>query len=111
MNKSENAKAFQMMNKGKGVEERASKYFNGIKKDLQRNVIDSMQSQVDRIKSEIFELEDFSLETDVNRGVSALSEAECNQRFNSIIQKKYELKLKKLELKEKKKAFNELFKG
>lgn len=109
---SENKKetrAFVMLNSVKSVKDRALQYSARIKTTLEVEMIHPLIEKVNKIDDEIYALEDFSLETDLNKGLRKLTKEDCEQRFKKIIELKYARALAVMERDSKIKAFNDLF--
>ena len=104
-----NTKAFNLLDGAKSVSARASQYASRIKKSIELKIINALEEEIGALNDKIFDLEDFSLETDKNRGVEKITKEAAEQRFTDIINIKFEIDMKKAELKSKKKSFNELF--
>ncbi len=94
-------KAFQILEKSKSKGERVESFYDSTKRNLLRSVIDSKINEIEKLKDRIFELSDFSLETNLNSGLSALSREETERRFKEIMALEYQLELLNLELKAK----------
>ena len=102
-------KALELMKKFPSVEERATAYATSIKRDLYQQVIEPVIRKKERLEDEIADLKNFSLNTNLNQGVAAVTKEECLKRFKEIIQKEYELELTKKELEIKQKSFDFYF--
>ena len=102
-------KALELLNTNTGVAERADNYVSSIKRNIQRDVIDALTSKKEKIDDELFELKNFSLETDANRGVIEMKLEDIEKRFRKIIDLEYELKLVSLELTAKQESFERYF--
>lgn len=102
-------KALKLLKSNKTVAERADTFVVSIKRDIQREVIDKLTADKEKLDDEIFELGNFTLDTDHNKGLKTMSKDDCKTRFMRLIQAKYELKLVTLELKEKQAIFDEYF--
>lgn len=103
------SKAQQLLSSVKPVNERAEKYAERIKKSLSIKIIDGLQERIEKLDDKIFDLENFSLETDLNKGMKQLTKEDCEKRFEQIIELKFEKFLLDRELLVKKSAFDELF--
>lgn len=108
-NESINMKAFDLLKSNKTVAERAENYIVAVKRNIQRDVIDALTSKKEKIEDDLFELTNFNLETDVNRGYQAMTKDAVEARFKKVIDLEYELKLVQLELNAKNEAFNKYF--
>jgi hypothetical protein len=109
MSKETISRANTLMSQNKSVKERASKFEVSIKRDLQKEVLDTIQTKIETLEDTIFELEDFTLETDLNSGKSAITKAECQERFEKIINAEYQKALLEVELRVKQETFNKYF--
>lgn len=103
------SKALELLKSNKSVAERAEQYTTSVKRNIQRDVIDTLTATKESIEDELFELTNFNLETDVNRGYQAMTKEAVESRFKKIIDLEYKLKLTELELKTKQESFNKYF--
>jgi hypothetical protein len=95
-------KANQLLTSAKSVEERANKFETSIKRNIQKKVLDPLLEQIEAKEDELYELENFS-ET------KSLSQAECQEKFEKIIQIKFDITCLKAELQKKQETFDEYF--
>ncbi len=102
-------KALDFLSKNKTISERAESYTNGIKKNIQYSILTSLENARDKIKSEIFDLQDFNLTTDLNKDMRRMSQQDCEARFIKIIELEYELTLMEVEIKSKQLSFDKYF--
>lgn len=102
-------KALDLLKSNKTVAERAENYATAVKRNIQRDVIDALTSKKEKVEDDLFELANFNLETDMNRGYQAMTKESVEARFKRIIDLEYELKLVDLELTAKTEAFNKYF--
>jgi len=102
-------KALELLKTNTGVAERAENYVSSVKRNIQRDVIDALTAKKEKIDDELFELKNFSLETDANRGVVEMKREDVEKRFRKIIDLEYELKLVSLELTAKQESFEKYF--
>ena len=102
-------KALQLMKQAPTTEERASKYVETIQRNLLKNYIDPVVDRKDNLEDKIASLLDFSLDTDLNKGVLPITREAAEDRLNKVLQLRYELKFVELELETKFKIFNEFF--
>ena len=103
------SKALELLKSNKSVAERAEQYTTSVKRNIQRDVIDTLTAMKEGIEDELFELTNFNLETDVNRGYQAMTKEAVESRFKKVIDLEYKLKLTELELKTKQESFNKYF--
>lgn len=110
MEKSKNGvKALAMLKTNTSVKERAENYIVSVKRNLQRDVIDTLTAKKEAMEDKLFELTDFSLETDINRGQAMMTKEMVEKRFTEVIETEYRLKLIKLELETKQATFDKYF--
>ena len=102
-------KAFALLLSNKSVAERATKYVDRIKKSLELKIINTLEEEIETMEDQVFDLENFNLDTNLNKGQKEMTKEDCESRFESIINLRYKIDLKKAELKSKKAAFNALF--
>jgi hypothetical protein len=102
-------KALEMLETNISVSERAENYIISVKRNLQRDVIDALVQKKEAMDDELFELKNFSLETNINTGLQAMTKEMVEARFKKIIDLEYKLKLTELELKTKQESFDKYF--
>jgi len=102
-------KALELLKSNKTVAERAENYATAVKRNIQRDVIDTLTARKEGIDDELFELTNFNLETDKNRCYEAMTKDSVEARFKKIINLEYELKLITLELTAKQESFDKYF--
>ena len=107
--KNKSTKALELLKTNKTVSERAEKYVASVKRNIQRDVIDALVSKVEKMEDELFELTNFNLETDVNRGYQEMTKEAVEARFKKIIDLEYQVKLTNLELTAKQESFDKYF--
>lgn len=103
------SKALDLLKSNKTVSERAENYVTSVKRNIQRDVIDSLTAKKEAMEDELFELTNFNLETDMNRGHQQMTKESVEQRFKKIIDIEYKLKLVSLELTAKQESFDKYF--
>lgn len=104
-----NSLAMTMLQNSKSVSERAEAFYGGIKRDINDEVIVSLEKKIEKLKEKEFELADFSLETDMNRGQRRMTQEDCTSRFRELVDVKYKISILELELKMKSAIVKELF--
>ncbi len=104
-----NVKALELLKSNKSVSERAENYIVSVKRNIQRDVIDALIQKKEAMEDELFELTNFQLETDANRGFQAMTKETVEARFKKVIDLEYKLKLVELELKTKQESFDKYF--
>lgn len=107
--KGKSVKALDLLKSNKTVSERAENYIVSVKRNIQRDVIDAITAKKEAMEDELFELTNFNLETDVNRGYQQMTKEAVEQRFKKIIDLEYKLKLIALELTAKQESFDKYF--
>lgn len=104
-----NVKALELLKTNNSVSERAENYIISVKRNIQRDVIDALIQKKEAMEDELFELTNFQLETDANRGFQAMTKETVEARFKKVIDLEYKLKLVELELKTKQESFDKYF--
>jgi len=102
-------KALKLLNDNKTVKERANAYFSSIKRDIFDEEIKPIEKKIEKIDSDLFDLEDFTLDTNLNKGNQRMTKEDCQKRFKDIMDKTYEKKLLELELEVKKDVYSQYF--
>lgn len=103
------SKALTLMKMNRSVEQRADQYSVSISRNIKRDVIDKLTEQIEAIDDQIFELENFSLDTDHNKGMQMMTRDDAEVRFKKIIDLEFKREMLSLELKVKEKTFNKYF--
>jgi hypothetical protein len=109
MEKKIGMKALELLKTNKSVSERAENYITATKRNIQRDVIDTLVAKKESYDDELFELTNFNLETDVNRGFQQMTKEQVESRFRKIIDLEYRLTLVNMELKVKTESFDKYF--
>ena len=91
------------------IKERADKFFVTIKRNLQKEILDPLITQREKLEDDIASVLDFSLNTDINRGLTPITREKCQERFKTSITLQYELNLLNMEIAQKQIIFDELF--
>lgn len=102
-------KALKIMQESTSVINRAGEYATTIHRHLKRSIIDALTDEKDKLVDEISSQLDFSLQTDLNRGVQPLTRDECEKRFNRVQELEYQLVLLNLEIAAKERIFAKYF--
>jgi AraC-like DNA-binding protein len=103
-------KALAILEQNQPIKERASEFIKSIKRNIKKDVIDELESTIEKLEDKLFSLSDMTVATDVNQGVIGITRDQAEQRFKDIIDTEYELSLVQAELKIKKKSFAKYFK-
>jgi len=101
--------ALDLLKTNKSVVERAEQYAERIKTSLYNSVILPLKNQIDKLDDEIFDLKDFSLDTNLNRGQKKMTKEDCESRFVAIIEKEFEKDLLKAQYESKLETYNAMF--
>jgi hypothetical protein len=109
MSKKKTMTALELLKTNKSVAERAENYVISAKRNIQKDVIDTLNSKKEGIEDELFELTNFNLETNVNLGLNEMTRTEVEKRFKQIIDLEYKLVLLEMEIKTKLASFNKYF--
>jgi hypothetical protein len=102
-------KALSLLQKSKTVKERAEKYASRIAQSIKVDKIVPLEEEIEKIDDKIFDLQDFSLQTDLNKGLKRLTKEDCEERFAKIIDLQVEKTVLSLKLKATQDAYAELF--
>ena len=103
-------KAKDLLKTNISVEKRADDFITSITRNIQKKVLDKLSEAIEKIDDQLFEKKDFSLETNVNSGTSAISRAEAEQRFTDIINLEFDKVMLAQELSIKQASFDKYFK-
>lgn len=101
-------KAKALLGKVKSGTEKATKYYDRIRTSLKMNLLEQKE-KINKINDQIYDLEEFQLETNINKGQSALTKEECENKFKEIFEAKKNYELSKLEYDLSVKTFEEYF--
>ncbi len=102
-------KALSLLESNKTTKEKASSYVVSIARSLKRNVLETLQDKIDKLKDENFDLENFALDTDLNKNLRQMTKEDCELRFKKLIDNQFEIEMLELELASKTKVFNTYF--
>ena len=102
-------KALELLKTNTSVEQRAEAYAKSIKRDLQKKILDTLIVKKEALEDKLFELQNFELDTDRNRGMAQMTKDDCEKRFTDMINSEYELTLLEAELKVKQASFDKYF--
>jgi D-Tyr-tRNAtyr deacylase len=102
-------KALVLLKKSKSVDERAAQFVQVAKEDLYDDLIKPLKRKISDIDNSIFELTDFTLETNLNKGMRRMSSDDIKAQFTKVIELKYQKDLLEAELISKEATFNEYF--
>lgn len=102
-------KALDLLKANKTVEERAQAYVTSVKRNIKTDVIDALTKKKEKIEDELFELTNFTLDTNVNKGLNQMTKEDVETRFKKIIDLEYQLTLVDMEIKVKSASFDKYF--
>lgn len=103
------SKAKDLLKKNTSVEVRAEEFVVSLKRDLLRDIVEPLEVKIEKINDKIFDLKDFSVETNVNKGRSAITREGAKARFTEIIELEYEKTLLERELEIKRSSYELYF--
>jgi hypothetical protein len=103
------SKALSIMQNVPSVNDRAGKFEATIKRNLQKSELDVLIDKREKIEDKIASLNDFSLNTDLNKGLQPIGREECEARFKQVMLHEYELELLNEEIDAKQEIFNKYF--
>lgn len=104
------AKAIKnLLAKNTSNKELVNQYADSLECDVQFETLEPLYAKERKFKSEKFELEQFRLETDMNRGITAMTYEQCKTNVRRLIQIEFELSLIRKEIEYKQIAYNKLF--
>jgi AraC-like DNA-binding protein len=101
--------AYDLLSTNKTVKERAATYASSMKRNLQKQILDALVEKKEKLEDELFDLKNFTLDTNLNAGLRQMTKEDCEKRFTKIIDNEYELELISAELAIKQKSFNKYF--
>jgi D-Tyr-tRNAtyr deacylase len=102
-------KALVLLKKSKSVDERAAQFVQVAKEDLYDDLIKPLKRKISDIDNSIFELTDFTLETNLNKGMRRMSSDDIKAQFTKVIELRYQKDLLEAELTSKEATFNYYF--
>lgn len=102
-------KAKELLLNSTSSEVLATQYASSSKDYVQDEVIRPLEIKVKNLEEKLFDLNQFHLETDKNKGIEAITIADCKKRFKNIVETEVELSLVKIELEQYKKAYGKYF--
>ena len=103
-------KAVKMVQTNITVKKRADEYVKTIKRNIQKKIIDKLTEQIEEIDDKIFSALDFTIETNLNSGQSAISREECERKFSYAINAEFDREMLVKELAIKQASFDKYFK-
>lgn len=102
-------KAAELLKNMPNIEQRAEKFAETVKRNLQKSVIDELITKKESLEDQIDGKLDFSLHTDLNRGMLPVTREAAELRFREVIDLRYRLELVSQELAIKQDIFNDYF--
>lgn len=91
------------------LEQRAEKFAETVKRNLQKSLIDTLITKKENLEDTIDSKLDFSLNVDFNKGMHGITRENAEQRFDEVIDLRYRLELVSQELYIKQGIFNDYF--
>ena len=91
--KAMSTKALNLLQRSKRTAEKAESYISRIARDMKRSKIEDLEDQISKIKDKIFDLENFNLSTNVNKGEVAATREQVLSNFNQIFELQMEMKI------------------
>ncbi len=101
--------ALSLLKTSTTVAARAESFEKTIRRNIQREVLDTLIADKEKYEQKLFELQDFSLETDLNAGQRRMTADDCETRFKEMINIEFRLTMLDLEIKVKQESFNKYF--
>lgn len=102
-------KITNLLKNSKSVSDRAEKYGERIATSLKIKILNTLEEKIEKIDDEIFDLENISLDVNINKGQKAFTKEEIEERFEKIINLNFERDVLQAELDSKKKAYDNYF--
>ena len=102
-------KVLALLQTAPSVEAKAVSYEKRIRENLEKVMIEPLQKAISNLETKIEDQLDFSLDTDLNKGINQISRPECEERIKTAIKLKRDKKLLELDLKLTQESFDELF--
>lgn len=102
-------KAVQLLRTLPNIDERAEKFAETVKRNIQKDIIDTLIAKKENLEDQIDSKLDFSLHVDLNRGMLPITREAAEARFKEVIQLRYHLELVSQELAIKQQIFDDYF--
>jgi len=102
-------KVLSLLQHAPSIESKAKDYEKRIRETLRKEMIQPIEDRIANLDTQIEDQLDFSLNTDLNKGIDKISRPEVEDRVRKAIKLKYSKGLAELELKLTKTAFDDLF--
>jgi len=102
-------KAALLLKNMPNIEQRAEKFAETVKRNLQKSVLDALITKKESLEDLIDSKLDFSLNVDMNKGMTGVTREGAEQRFSEVIDLRYRLELVSQELAIKQDIFNDYF--
>lgn len=103
-------KALSLMSQNLSVKDRAEAYFESVRRNIQRDIIDGLIAKKEELNDKLFELTNFTLETNLNAGLNQMTKDICEKRFKDVIETEFQIFLVSRELEVKQASFDKYFK-
>jgi hypothetical protein len=102
-------KAALLLKNMPNIEQRAEKFAETVKRNLQKSILDALITKKESLEDLIDSKLDFSLNVDMNKGMTGVTREGAEQRFSEVIELRYHLELVSQELAIKQDIFNDYF--
>lgn len=102
-------RALGLMQSNRSVKDRAESYTTSIARNLEKEILDPLIDEKAKIEQKLFDLKDFTLDTNLNAGQARMTIEQCQARFKEIIELEYRLVLLNMELEVKQKSYEHYF--
>lgn len=102
-------KALEFLQKNRTIETRAEKFASVASRDIQQEIIVAKEKAIEKKEDELFDLTNFVLDTNHNKGMQQMTSDQVTARFVKIINLEVEIEMSKLELTLFIKAYNKYF--
>lgn len=102
-------KALEIMRSVVPVDKKAETYALTIKRNLQKQIIDPLIDKKEKLEDDIESAMDFSLNVNINEGMSPITREQAEERFKRVQGLEYQLVMLNLEMKAKLEIFNRYF--
>ena len=102
-------KALNLLQRSKRTSEKAESYISRIARDMKRSKIEDIEDAISKIRDRIFDLENFNLSTNVNKGEVAATREQVLSNFDQIFELQMEMKIMEEHLNLNKEIYAEYF--
>ena len=103
------SKALNLMKSKQTLQEKAKEFLPSVRREVRKQFLEELKGKIENIEDKISDAKEFSLTTNLNKGQTGSTRAECKDKFIDILSLEYDLKLAKAELAAKKELFEDYF--